>query len=110
MNKYRPGGRCGGEPNRSETNPEFDSSLSRLLQQRDQLDAMMKPVVIDPPTGKDSRITPLTPSVQPSAQIPSVQIPSVQIPSANTSTLTVVQKKTYGKDQDIELLLQGDYE
>lgn len=96
MNKYRPGGRCGGEPNRSETNPEFDSSLSRLLQQRDQLDAMMKPVVIDPPTGKASRITPLT--------------PSVQIPSANTSTLTVVQKKTYGKDQDIELLLQGDYE
>jgi len=95
MNKYRPGGRCGGEPNRSETNPEFDSSLSRLLQQRDQLDAMMKPVVIDPPTGKDSRITPLTPSVQ---------------PSANTVTLTVVQKKTYRKDQDIELLLQGDYE
>jgi hypothetical protein len=93
MNKYRPGGRCGGEPNRSETNPEFDSSLSRLLQQRDQLDAMMKPVVIDPPTGKDSRITPLTPSAKPSA-----------------STLTVVQKKTYGKDQDIELLLQGDYE
>ena len=105
MNKYRPGGRCGGEPNRSETNPEFDSSLSRLLQQRDQLDALMKPVVIDPPTGKDSRITPLTPSAK-----PSVQIPSVQIPSANTSTLTVVQKKTYGKDQDIELLLQGDYE
>jgi hypothetical protein len=91
MNKYRPGGRCGGEPNRSETNPEFDSSLSRLLQQRDQLDALMKPVVIDPPTGhaKPSTITPLTPSV---------------------STLTVVQKKTYGKDQDIELLLQGDYE
>jgi hypothetical protein len=100
MNKYRPGGRCGGEPNRSETNPEFDSSLSRLLQQRDQLDAMMKPVVIAPPTGKDSRITPLTPSAK----------PSVQIPSANTVTLTVVQKKTYGKDQDIELLLQGDYE
>ena len=96
MNKYRPGGRCGGEPNRSETNPEFDSSLSRLLQQRDQLDALMKPVVIDPPTGKESRITPLT--------------PSVQIPSVNTSSLTVVQKKTYGKDQDIELLLQGDYE
>jgi len=103
MNKYRPGGRCGGEANRSETNPEFDSSLSRLLQQRDQLDALMKPVVIDPPTGhaKPSRITPLTPSAQ---------IPSAQIPSANTSTLTVVQKKTYGKDQDIELLLQGDYE
>lgn len=104
MNKYRPGGRCGGEPNRSETNPEFDSSLSRLLQQRDQLDALMKPVVIDPPHAhahaKPSTITPLTPSVKPSAQIP----------SAKTSTLTVVQKKTYGKDQDIELLLQGDYE
>jgi hypothetical protein len=95
MNKYRPGGRCGGEVSRSETNPEFDSSLSRLLQQRDQLDAMMKPVVIDPPTGKHCTITPLTPSVQ---------------PSLNTSTLTVVQKKTYRKDQDIELLLQGDYE
>ena len=97
MNKYRPGGRCGGEPNRSETNPEFDSSLSRLLQQRDQLDALMKPVVIDPPHAhahaKPSTITPLTPSVKPSV-----------------STLTVVQKKTYGKDQDIELLLQGDYE
>ena len=44
INKYLPGGRCGGDVGKSELNPEFDSSLSRLIQQREQLDMAMKPV------------------------------------------------------------------
>ena len=86
VNKYLPGGRCGGDAGRSQLNPEFDSSLSRLIQQREQLDAAMKPVKAEPP-----------------------ELAKNSIKTMPSQAIAVVQKKSYGKDQDIELLLQGDY-
>ena len=107
MNKYRPGGRCGGEASRSEPNPEFDSSLNRLLQQREQLDAMMKPIESLPAKPETVRTLPIQLSPSPSNFAYSQTKDIAYLP---TKDITVVQKKTYGKDQDIELLLQGDYE
>ena len=81
MNKYRPGGRCGGDTPSSKSNPEFNSSLASLLQQREQQDALFAPVAG---------------AVQPTPQKKELVI---------TQTTPKVSKEAY-----IQLLLEGDYE
>jgi len=84
MNKYRPGGRCGGDTPSTQSNPEFNSSLASLLQQREQQDALFAPVaaaatVVKPTTQKKELVI--------------------------TQTTPKVSKEAY-----IQLLLEGDYE
>jgi hypothetical protein len=80
MNKYRPGGRCGGDSTSKETkaNPEFNSSLASLLQQREQQDALFHGVP--------------TPVVAPT-----------------TKEVALVQKPV-AKDDYIKIIMEGDYE
>jgi len=83
MNKYRPGGRCGGDTPSSKSNPEFNSSLASLLQQREQQDALIAPVagaVAAKPTPQKKELV-------------------------ITQTTPKVSKEAY-----IQLLLEGDYE
>jgi len=81
MNKYRPGGRCGGDTPSSQSNPEFNSSLASLLQQREQQDALFAPVA--------------------TAAKPTPQKKELVI----TQTTPKISKEAY-----IQLLLEGDYE
>lgn len=89
MNKYRPGGRCGGDKPNTETNsgnsgsPEFNSSLAALMAQRDKQDAMWVG-----PTSQDK--TEVKPEVK-------NQIVVKPTPKPNN-------------DAYIKLLLEGDYE
>lgn len=87
MNKYRPGGRCGGD-SKSDTkcNPEFSSSLASLMQQRNLQDAMFSP--------------------------PSQVQSQGQKPEAKEKRQLVVTETTPAKSKDayIQLLLEGDYE
>jgi len=81
MNKYRPGGRCGGDSASKETkaNPEFNSSLASLLQKREQQDALFhgaSPVVARAPATKEVAIV----------------------------------KKPVAKDDYIKIIMEGDYE
>jgi hypothetical protein len=85
MNKYRPGGRCGGDTPSSKSNPEFNSSLASLLQQREQQDALFAPVA-----------GAVAVAVQPTPQKKELVI---------TQTTPKVSKEAY-----IQLLLEGDYE
>lgn len=90
MNKYRPGGRCGGDSKGdTKCNPEFNSSLASLMAQRDKQDAMFtSPSVASqagaPPTGQKSA-------------------------AKNQLVITETTTKT-SKDAYIQLLLEGDYE
>jgi len=84
MNKYRPGGRCGGDTPSTQSNPEFNSSLASLLQQREQQDTLFAPVAPSAPTAK-----------------PKPQKKELVI----TQTTPKVSKEAY-----IQLLLEGDYE
>jgi hypothetical protein len=83
MNKYRPGGRCGGDTPSSKSNPEFNSSLASLLQQREQQDALFAPVAT-------------TTAAKPTTQKKELVI---------TQTTPKISKEAY-----IQLLLEGDYE
>ena len=96
INKYRPGGRCGGETSTySEKNTEFDSSLTKLLQRREEQDKLFEPTVL--------------PTV-----LPAVAEKPVPKQSTSVITMNAVQikrnalKKTQSPE-DIDLLLQGDY-
>jgi hypothetical protein len=100
VNKYLPGGRCGGEAGRSETNPEFDSSLNRLLQQREQLDMAMKPVTSEEPKSQ--------PPPKKNIQGLPASLPMPR-PTPRELGLVAVAPVKRNKDADIELLLQGDY-
>jgi len=86
MNKYRPGGRCGGDSKGdTKCNPEFNSSLASLMAQRDKQDAMFT-----------------SPSV---ASAPATQKPAAKNQLVITETTTKATKDAY-----IQLLLEGDYE
>ena len=89
INKYLPGGRCGGDVGKSELNPQFDSSLSRLIQQREQLDMAMKPVQ--------------EPAAKPN------QTQQTQKQQIQTQAIAIIPTVKRNKEADIELLLQGDY-
>lgn len=80
MNKYRPGGRCGGDSASKETkaNPEFNSSLASLLQKREQQDALFHGV-------------------------------SAPAPAPATKEVAIV-KKPVAKDDYIKIIMEGDYE
>jgi len=85
MNKYRPGGRCGGDSKGdTKCNPEFNSSLAALMAQRDKQDAAFS----GPPVVPEAKKTPVAKN---------------QIVITETTT-----KST--KDAYIQLLLEGDYE
>ena len=83
MNKYRPGGRCGGDsaPKETKANPEFNSSLASLLQQREQQDALFHGA---------------------SAHTPVVA-------TKEKKELAIVQKPV-AKDDYIKIIMEGDYE
>ena len=83
MNKYRPGGRCGGD-SKGETkcNPEFSSSLSALMAQRDKQDAMFS----SPPSSTETKS-----------------------PAKKQLVITETTSKP-NKNAYIQLLLEGDYE
>ena len=84
MNKYRPGGRCGGDSASKETkaNPEFNSSLASLLQKREQQDALFH-------------------GVSAPASAPA--------PAPATKEVAIV-KKPVAKDDYIKIIMEGDYE
>jgi hypothetical protein len=89
MNKYRPGGRCGGDSKGdTKCNPEFNSSLASLMAQRDKQDAMFT-----------------SPSVASQAAPPTGQKPAAKNQLVITETTTKATKDAY-----IQLLLEGDYE
>ena len=88
MNKYRPGGRCGGDTPSTQSNPEFNSSLASLLQQREQQDALFAPTTTAHAAS--------APVAKPKAQKKELVI---------TQTTPKVSKEAY-----IQLLLEGDYE
>lgn len=85
MNKYRPGGRCGGDSKGdTKSNPEFNSSLAALMAQRDKQDAAFASSV----------------PVAEMAKKPAVK---------NQLVITETTSKPT-KDAYIQLLLEGDYE
>lgn len=88
MNKYRPGGRCGGDTPSTQSNPEFNSSLASLLQQREQQDALFAPVAVAAAAAAAK--------TKPKEQKKELVI---------TQTTPKVSKEAY-----IQLLLEGDYE
>jgi hypothetical protein len=90
MNKYRPGGRCGGDTAKEKSNPEFNASLASLLQQRERQDAMF--------TGPVVSATAETPQKNQLAIVESK-------PKETKPKATALDKQAY-----IELLLEGDYE
>jgi hypothetical protein len=94
MNKYRPGGRCGGDTTKSSpvssgspVNPEFNSSLAALMAQRDKQDAMWVG-----PTSQDK--TEVKPEVKPEIK----------------NQIVVKPTSKPNNDAYIKLLLEGDYE
>jgi hypothetical protein len=88
MNKYRPGGRCGGDSKTdTKSNPEFSSSLASLMRQRDLQDAAFS-----------------SPS-QPQGQAQ----PSPSKPEKRELVITET-RPAKSKDAYIQLLLEGDYE
>jgi hypothetical protein len=85
MNKYRPGGRCGGDSKTDiKCNPEFSSSLSALMSQRDKQDAAFASSV-------------------PVAEVAKKPVVKNQLVVTETTTKP-------SKDAYIQLLLEGDYE
>ena len=96
MNKYRPGGRCGGDTTKSPASsgssgspasPEFNSSLAALMAQRDKQDAMWVG-----PTSQDK--TEMKPEVKPDVK----------------NQIVVKPASKPNDDAYIKLLLEGDYE
>lgn len=90
MNKYRPGGRCGGDTAKEKSNPEFNASLASLLQQRERQDAMF--------TGPVVSATAETPQKNQLAIVESK-------PKESKPKAKALDKQAY-----IQLLLEGDYE
>jgi len=86
MNKYRPGGRCGGTSAEKQANPEFNASLASLLQQRERQDAMFAPA-----SAKQQQQTQSQPQPQ-------------------QLQLRTKENKPKSTLDDINLLLEGDYE
>ena len=95
MNKYRPGGRCGGDTAKEKSNPEFNASLASLLQQRERQDAMF--------TGPVVSATAETPQKNQLAIVESK--PKETKPKESNPKATALDKQAY-----IQLLLEGDYE
>jgi len=91
MNKYRPGGRCGGDSaTKQGSNPEFNASLASLLQQRDRQDAFF--------------------SAAPApAAVAGAQAKPNHTEQKNQLAITKNQSKLT-KEEYIQLLLAGDYE
>ena len=88
MNKYRPGGRCGGDSKGdTKCNPEFNSSLAALMAQRDKQDALF---------------------TSPISQTP-VHQTKPKHTGKNQLVITETTPKP-NKDAYIQLLLEGDYE
>jgi hypothetical protein len=89
VNKYRPGGRCGGDAPKQTSNPEFNSSLASLLQQRERQDAMF--------TGAPA------PAAAPAAPVN---------PQKNQVAIVETKPKATALDKQayIQLVLDGDYE
>lgn len=86
MNKYRPGGRCGGD-SKGDTisNPEFNSSLAALMAQRDKQDMAF------------------------GSSVPATEVEKK--PAAAKKQLVITETTTkQTKDAYIQLLLEGDYE
>ena len=84
MNKYRPGGRCGGSSASKETskeNPEFNSSLAFLLQKREEQNALFHAAPVQ---------------AQPQETI--------------VVKKTVAKDKPLAKDDYINIIMEGDYE
>ena len=89
MNKYRPGGRCGGDSKGdTKCNPEFSSSLASLMAQREKQDAMFSPSTAAHPGREEAQQKPV---------------------AKNQLVITETTKKP-NKDAYIQLLLEGDYE
>ena len=87
MNKYRPGGRCGGDSaTKQASNPEFNASMASLLQQRDRQDALFS----------------ASASAGEAAPLIHTQQKNQLVTTKNQSKLT--------KEEYIQLLLAGDYE
>ena len=92
MNKYRPGGRCGGDSKGDmKCNPEFNSSLAALMAQRDKQDAMFTSPVGSPTLSSPKEA--------------SSQKPAAKNQLSITETTPKPNKEVY-----IQLLLEGDYE
>ncbi len=90
MNKYRPGGRCGGDSKGdTKCNPEFNSSLAALMAQRDKQDAMF--------TSPSS--------VEIEVKSKAKTKPEAKNQLVFTETTTKTNKEAY-----IQLLLEGDYQ
>ena len=86
MNKYRPGGRCGGSSTSApKENPEFNSSLASLLQKREEQNALFHGAPVQ---------------MQPQSQ--SQQTIVVKKPLA--------KDKSLAKDDYINIIMEGDYE
>jgi hypothetical protein len=89
MNKYRPGGRCGGDSaTKQASNPEFNASLASLLQQRDRQDALFSASA--------------SASAGEGAPLIHTQQKNQLVIAKNQSKLT--------KEEYIQILLAGDYE
>jgi hypothetical protein len=94
MNKYRPGGRCGGDSaTKQGSNPEFNASLASLLQQRDRQDAFFS-------------AAPAAPAAVAEAE---AQVKPNRTEQKNQLAITKNQSKLT-KEEYIQLLLAGDYE
>ena len=103
INKYRPGGRCGGETSTySEKNTGFDSSLTKLLQRREEQDKLFEPIIL--PTVAAATATAIKTLPKQSTSIVTMNA----VNAANAAIKRNVVKKTQSPE-DIDLLLQGDY-
>lgn len=109
MNKYRPGGRCGGDSTKgspgssgssgSPVNSEFNSSLAALMAQRDMQDALWVG-----PTSQDK--TEVKPEIKPDAKH------EVKPDAKHEIKNQIVVKPTSKPNNDayIQMILEGDYE
>jgi hypothetical protein len=95
MNKYRPGGRCGGDSKGdTKCNPEFNSSLANLMAQRDKQDA----IFFSPSSSQGTADS--APLIADKKEKPLAKSQLVI-----TETTNKPKKEAY-----IQLLLEGDYE
>jgi hypothetical protein len=87
MNKYRPGGRCGGDSKGdTKSNPEFNSSLAALMAQRDKQDMAF------------------------GSSVPATEVEKKPAAAAKNQLVITETTTKPSKDAYIQLLLEGDYE
>ena len=103
MNKYRPGGRCGGDSTKgspgSSGSPEFNSSLAALMAQRDMQDALWVG-----PTSQDKT------EVKPDAKHEVKPDAKHDAKHEIKNQIVVKPASKPNNDAYIQMILEGDYE